>query len=94
MDMNAVPIDARNIAIGLSLTGAGHPMQNDIHSGLRILPGELIKAEPFNELRLQVEALKIVLADVAATAGLDIDVPAELAKAKKSLQVAEELMEG
>lgn len=80
------------VLAGLRLVGVD-AIRNDTHSGLQILPGELIKAEPFNDMRLQIESLKIVLADVAASAGLDIDVPAELAKAKKSLQVAEKLME-
>jgi len=76
---------------GLRLVGAA---RGATHSGLQILPGELIKAEPFNAMAKKIAVLELVVRDLAKRTGMTDDEAAEMLKsAALRIDTAEKLME-
>jgi len=76
---------------GLRLVGAARGAQ---HSGLRILPGELIKAEPFNAMAKKIEVLEVVVQELAKRTGMtDEDVAKLFESVCLRIATAEKLME-
>jgi hypothetical protein len=64
------------------------------HSGLRIVPGELIKAEPFNKMAKKIEVLEVVIQELAKRTGMtDEDVAKLFESVCLRIATAEKLME-
>ena len=76
---------------GLRLVGAARGAQ---HSGLRILPGELIKAEPFNAMAKKIAVLEVLVRELAKRTGMTDSEMDELLKSiVLRIATAEKLME-
>jgi len=76
---------------GLRLVGAA---RGATHSGLQILPGELIKAEPFNAMAKKIAVLEVLVRELAKRTGMTDSEMDELLKSiVLRIATAEKLME-